>query len=383
MAPVIGIDYTPAWEQGAGIGRYVRELVAALAREDKERVWRLFVAGARKSQLPPPPGNNFRWRPAPLSAQTLTRLWFRARIPLPVETFTGPLSLFHATDFVLPPLRRGTRSIVQVHDLSFLRVPEASPPALRSWLERVVPASVRRADHVLSDSCATRDDLLEFYDVSPGTAVTVLHGGVDGRFRPRPAQEQQAVRNKYHLDQWPFVLTIGTLQPRKNHRRLMQAFSRLTQADRDLRLVIGGGAGWLSEPFYRQLRESGIEDRVHLTGFVDDADLPALYSAAEVFAFPSLYEGFGLPVLEAMACATPVVTSNVSSLPEVAGDAALLIDPHDVEALADALRRLLDDGELRRQLIAAGQARAAQFSWRRAALELLEVYRVVGDLGAP
>ncbi len=383
MVPGIGIDYTPAWEQGAGIGRYVRELVAALAREDRDRVWRLFVAGSRKGRLPKPPGNNFHWRPAPLSARSLQRLWFRARLPLPVETFTGPLTLFHATDFVLPPVRRGTRTLVQVHDLSFLRVPETSPPALRSWLEKVVPASVGRADHVLADSSATRDDLLEHCKGTPGSRVTVLHGGVDDRFLPRPAQEQQAVRSKYRLDQWPFIFSVGTLQPRKNHGRLVQALARLVEGGLDLHLVIAGGAGWLSEPFHRQLQESGVADRVHMAGFVDDADLPALYSAAEVFAFPSLYEGFGLPVLEAMACGTPVVTSNLSSLPEVAGEAALLIDPLDVEALADALRRLISDGQLRQQMIQAGHTRAGQFTWRKAALQLLDVYRKIGDSPAP
>lgn len=382
MAPVIGIDYTPAWEQGAGIGRYVRELVTALASEDRDWDWRLFVAGARKSHLPQRPGKNFHWRPAPLSAQFFTRLWFRARIPLPVETFTGRLDIFHATDFVLPPARRGTRTIVQVHDLSFLRVPETSPPALRSWLERVVPESVRRADHVLADSWATRDDLLDFYNVTPATRITVLHGGVHERFLPRSAQEQQAIRRKYRLDQWPFIFSLGTLQPRKNHGRMVQALARLVQEGLELHLVIAGGAGWLSEPFFQQLKESGIENRVHLIGFVDDADLPALYSAAEVFAFPSLYEGFGLPVLEAMACGTPVVTSDLSSLPEVAGDAALLIDPLNVEALADALRRLTSDSQLRQQLIEAGHVRVGQFTWSRAARRLLDIYRELGDLQA-
>ncbi|MCE2490620.1 MAG: glycosyltransferase family 4 protein [Anaerolineae bacterium] len=380
MAPGIGIDYTPAWEQDAGIGRYVRELVAALAMEDRETTWKLFVARSRNSHLPEPPGNNFCWRPAPLSTPWLMRLWFRARIPLPVETFTGPLTTFHATDFVLPPVRRGTKTLVQIHDLSFMRMPETSPPALGAWLQRVVPDSVRRADHVLADSNATRDDLLEFFDVSPSTRVSVLHGGVDERFLREPAGRQQAIRKKYRLDHWPFIFSLGTLQPRKNHGRLVEALCRMVQEGLDLHLVIAGGAGWLSEPFYRQLKESGIQDRVHLIGFVDDEDLPALYSAAEVFAFPSLYEGFGLPVLEAMACGTPVVTSDLSSLPEVAENAALLIDPLDVEALADALRRLLDDSELRRQLIQAGQTRAGKFTWRKSARELLEVYRSVGAL---
>lgn len=375
-----GLDYTPAWQQGAGIGRYVRELVAALAREDRSTAWRLFVAGARTADLPPAPGDNFHWRPTPLSSRWLTRIWHRARIPLPVEVFTGPLTLFHATDFVLPPVRRSATTIVQVHDLSFLRVPEAAPPALRSWLERVVPASLRRADYVLADSRATREDLIELCAVEPHAKIGVLHGGVDSRFRPRPAAEQLAVRRKYGLDNWPFVLSVGTLQPRKNHGRLVESLARLREDGHDLHLVLAGGTGWLSEPFHAQLRNSGLQDVVHLTGYVADADLPALYSAATVFAFPSLYEGFGLPVLEAMACGVPVVTSNVSSLPEVAGDAALLIDPLDSEALSDALRRVLLDSALRQQLVQAGRARARRFGWQRAARELLAVYRSLGAM---
>ncbi len=374
----IGLDYTPAWEQGAGIGRYVRELVAALAIEDQSTAWCLFVAGARKSQLPPAPGRNFCWRPVALSSHWLMRLWHRVRLPVPVELFTGPLSLYHATDFVLPPVRRTTTTIVQVHDLSFLRVPDAAPPALKAWLERVVPASVRRADFVLADSHATRQDLIELFAVTPHSKIGVLHGGVNPRFGPRAASAQVAVRRKYGLDDWPFILSVGTVQPRKNFGRLVESLARLRADGHDLHLVIAGGTGWLSAPFYEQLRDSGLGDVVHLTGFVADEDLPALYSAATVFAFPSLYEGFGLPVLEAMACGVPVVTSNLSSLPEVAGDAALLVDPYDVAELSEALGRLVHDSALRQQLVQAGYRQAEHFSWQRAARELLAVYQSLG-----
>ena len=285
-AAPIGLDYTPAWEQGAGIGRYVRELVAALARQERGADWRLFVAGAARRHLPAPPGPGFEWRPAPLGSRWLTRLWHRARAPLPVEVFTGPLGLYHATDFVLPPVRRGTKTIVQVHDLSFLRVPQAAPPGLGEWLKRAVPASVRRADHVLADSQATRDDLVELFDLPSQSGTGVLYGGVDARFRPASEAAQAAVREKYGLPEQDFILSLGTLQPRKNHGRLVQALGHLRRAGLDLQLVIAGGAGWLSAPFYRQLQNSGLRDRVHLPGYVDDDDLPALYSAATVFAFP-------------------------------------------------------------------------------------------------
>lgn len=376
----IGLDYTPAWEQGAGIGRSVRELVAALAVEDQTRDWRLFVAGARMSQLPRAPGANFHWCPVALSSRWLMRIWHRAQLPLPVELITGPLTLYHATDFVLPPVRRHTTTIVQVHDLSFLRVPEAAPPALIAWLERMVPASVRRADHVLAVSHATRQDLIDLFGVVPHSKVSVLHSGVDSRFRPMSAVDQQAVRRKYGLGDWPFILSVGTMQPRKNFGRIVTSLARLRENGHDLHLVIAGGQGWLSDPFHEQLRDSGIGDFVHLVGYVADEDLPALYSAARVFAFPSLYEGFGFPVLEAMACGVPVVTSNLSSLPEVAGDAALLIDPYDSAALADALERLVVDNELRRQLVLAGHAQAGRFTWARTARELLQVYQSLGAM---
>ena len=371
----IGLDYTPAWEQGAGIGRYVRELVAALAIEDQAMSWRLFVAGARKSQLPPPPGQNFSWRPVALSSHWLMRLWHRAQLPVPVELFTGPLTLYHATDFVLPPVRRTTRTIVQVHDLSFLRVPDAAPPALKAWLERIVPASVRRADYVLADSHATRQDLIELFAVTPHSKIGVLHGGVNSRFSPRPASAQLAVRRKYGLDNWPFILSVGTVQPRKNFGRLVESLACLRGQGHDLHLVIAGGKGWLSDPFHKQLRENGLGNVVHLVGYVADEDLPALYSAAAVFAFPSLYEGFGLPVLEAMACGTPVATSNLSSLPEVAGDAALLVDPYDVAALSDALGRIVLDSALQQRLVQAGHRQAKRFTWQHSASQLMTVYK--------
>ena len=378
--PCLGLDYTPAWQQGAGIGRYVRELVDALAAVDQSTACRLFVAGARQSRLPPPPGPNFAWRPTRLSSRWLSRIWHRAHLPLPVECFTGPLSLYHATDFVLPPVRRGTTTIVQVHDLSFLRVPAAAPPALKSWLEKLVPASLRRADHVLADSQATRQDIIELCPAVPDAKISVLYGGVNPRFRPSPPPAQIAARRKYGLGDWPFILAVGTLQPRKNHARLLASLARLRAACPDLHLVIAGGAGWLADPFHQQLRESGLAHLVRLPGYVADEDLPALYSAAAVFAFPSLYEGFGLPVLEAMACGVPVVTSNLSSLPEVAGDAALLIDPCDSAALSHALGRALQDTALRRRLTRAGLKRAQHFTWRRAALELLALYRNLGAL---
>ncbi len=370
----IGIDYTPAHEQGGGIGRYVRQLVAALARLDKANEYRLFVAGAAAPALPPAPGSNFGWAAVPVSSRNFARLWHRLYLPLSVELFTGRINLFHATDFVLPPLLASTRSLLTVHDLSFVRVPEAASPRLKAYLDQVVPRSVHRADHVLADSQATKDDLVALYGVPPHK-ITVLLSGVDSRFKPINDPKTLAnVRQKYALPERPYILSVGTVQPRKNYGRLIEALARLRAAGRSIDLVIVGGRGWLEDPIYAAIQRAAVHDYVHFTGFADDEDLPALYSAAACVAIPSLYEGFGLPVLEAMACGTPVVTSNLSSLPEVAGDAALTIAPTDLDALTSALERLLDDESLRTTLSARGLERVKSFTWERAARQLLEIY---------
>jgi glycosyltransferase involved in cell wall biosynthesis len=369
----IGIDYTPAHEQGGGIGRYVRELVAALAALDSETPYRLFVAGADRNLLPPTPGPNFTWAPSRLSPTWFARLWHRARLPIPVEYWTGPLDCFHATDFVLPPTRPATRTVLTVHDLSFVRVPGAASPRLKAYLDRVVPRSVRRADHILADSQATKDDLVALYGTPP-ERISVLLSGVHPRFRPAPPEAVAAVRARYAIGDAPFVLAVGTVQPRKNYERLMAALAALPPALADVRLVIAGGKGWLEGPIHAAVESLGLRSRVLFIGFAADADLPALYTAARCLAFPSLYEGFGLPVVEAMACGTPVLTSNVSSLLEVAGGAAVLVDPLDVEGIADGLRRILSDDALRGTLIARGFERAATFTWERAAGQLRALY---------
>jgi glycosyltransferase involved in cell wall biosynthesis len=177
---------------------------------------------------------------------------------------------------------------------------------------------------------------------------------------------------------WPFVLSVGTLEPRKNHLRLVRSFGRILPAHPELRLVLVGGKGWLYEDVTAEVARLGLQDRVVFSGFVADADLPAVYTLASIFAFPSLYEGFGLPVLEAMACGTPVVCSNASSLPEVAGDAAILVDPTDVDTLARALHQALSDQPGRQVMQTRGQAQAARFTWSAAARTLLNTYREVG-----
>jgi glycosyltransferase involved in cell wall biosynthesis len=209
--------------------------------------------------------------------------------------------------------------------------------------------------------------------------VVVVYPGVEPRFqRVQDRQALDAVRQRYNLPDH-FALGLGTLQPRKNLGRLIEAYAGVREElGSELHLVIAGGAGWMYESVFRRVAELGLQNLVSFPGYIADEDLPTLYSLADLFVFPSLYEGFGLPVLEAMACGTPVVTSAVSSLPEVAGDAALLVDPLDTQALAEAMRRALDDTRLRSEMVQKGLEQARRFTWAVSARQLMEIYHRLG-----
>lgn len=373
----IGIDVTSALTQGGGIGRYTRELVQAVVTADSESTYKLFSA-KRPLTLPVPDplpiAPNVHYCPAPIGERWLYRLWYRARLPLPVQWVTGDLDLFHSPDFVLPPVKGHIPTLLTVHDLSFVHYPDNYPPALVAYLNKTVPWSVQRATHILADSFATKADLVEIWGVA-SDKITVLYSGVNGRFQPiTDADEQKLMREKYGLGERPYLLAVGTIQPRKNYQLLIRAFARVA-GEIPHNLAIAGGKGWLYDDMLAEIERQGVDGRVQFIGFVDDADLPTLYSAASALAFPSVYEGFGLPLLEAMACGTPVITSNVSSLPEVAGTAAVQLDPHDEPAWAEAIQHMLTDPALRTRLVAAGFRQARTFSWQKSAQQLLDIYR--------
>jgi len=371
----IAIDYTSAIRQGGGIGRYTRNLVGALAELDADNEYVLFSAG-RDSPGKTWPAN-FSIRSLPITDRHLAMAWQRMRVPIPIELFTGWAHVFHSPDFVLPPVLRA-RTVLTIHDLSFIRHPECFHKPLLAYASHAVPRSVERADVVLADSESARHDLIELLHV-PQDRVFVVYPAVESRFGPQEdSRTIRAMMRRYGIRR-PFILGLGTLQPRKNFPRLIRAYDLLRHEHHiPQQLVIAGGKGWLYDEITETIDELGLGEQVLLPGFVADDDLPALYSAADVFAFPSIYEGFGIPVLEAMACGTPVVTTPVSSLPEVAGDAALLAPPEDVEALADALWQLLDDTALRDELCERGFRQAKRFTWERAAAIVLRIYEQLG-----
>ncbi|MBI4670380.1 MAG: glycosyltransferase family 4 protein [Chloroflexi bacterium] len=300
----IAIDYTSAARQRAGIGRYTRSLIRALAQLDATNQYALYVP-RDATQLDDTRAfpKNFHVARAPLNERYMVALWQRVRVPLPIEIFTGASDVFYSPDFVLPPTR-AKRKILTVHDLSFKRHHETAVPNLKWYLEGAVPRAVQRADLILADSDATRRDLIELF-AAPPARVRTLYSGCDACFqRVTDAQELKRVRDTYQLHR-PFILNVGTIEPRKNLPRLIEAFSRLKQR-RELDLVIAGGRGWMYDEIYQAPQKFGVNAQVRFIGFTPDADLPALYSLAELFAYPSLYEGFGLPVLEALACGAAV-----------------------------------------------------------------------------
>lgn len=387
MTMRIAIDYTPAVQQSAGIGRYTRGLVSALAEVDQDNRYTLLVVAPRGEMAafmaeerskpfdllqPRSAPDNFRFRLVSLPSRWLTIIWQRLRLPLPADLLSGAVDIYHCPDFVLPPLRDAA-GIITVHDLAFLRVPECADPSLRRYLSAAVPRSLQRAKHVLADSGNTRQDLIELLNVAP-KRISVVPAAVDQQFRrvedPRLLRE---VRRRYSID-GPYILSTGTLEPRKNLARLIEAHARLRQRFQTAPpLFIAGGRGWLYEDVLESAQREG-QDHVRLLGYVPDQHLPSLYSMAELFVFPSLYEGFGLPPLEAMACGTPVVCSNRPSLPEVVGDAALMVDPEDEDALCEAMQNVLVDPSTRQALSRKGLSQAQRFTWTQAAERLLEAY---------
>jgi glycosyltransferase involved in cell wall biosynthesis len=367
----IAIDARSAVEEAAGIGRFTRGLIDGLAAVDPDNTYRLLLPrGATWPSLLPP---NFAIRPFPLSFRASAVLWHRLGAPLPVTRFTGEADVYHAPNFLLPPTGR-SRGVVTVHDLTFFHHPECAVPGLVKLLKREVPRSLARAAAVTADSQATASDLVAAFAARP-EQITVVPGAVDARFRPERRPEVLAAMDRLYGGERPFILTVGRLEPRKNLRRLIAAYAevreRLSGAPR---LLIAGGQGWLYQDLYDAVIELGLTDEVVFLGFVPDDHLPALLSLARAFVYPSLYEGFGLPVLEAMACGTPVACSNTSSLPEVAGEAALLFDPTDTAAIGAALERLLNDDALRADLARRGPEQAARFSWTDSARRLRALY---------
>lgn len=362
----IGFDIRIAYYTQGGISAYAQRLLEALTALDAESEY--IVLHSRKDPHPAPSDGHVRhvacWTPPHHRLERWT---------LGTEAARLRLDLLHSVDFI-PPAFGARRFVITVHDLSFLHFPQFLTAESRRYYNRQIDWAVRRADHILADSHATRSDLIALLGV-PADKITTAPLGLDPVFYPRSEGEARETVMRYGLEPG-YVLFVGTLEPRKNLPGLLQAYrllldERVTPAP----LVIVGHKGWLYEEVFRRAEELQLGKQLRFVHAVPRSDLPALYSAAAVLTLPSFYEGFGFPPLEAMACGTPVVVSNRASLPEVVGEAGLLINPEDPEDLARALARALTDEPLRATMRAAGLAQAACFTWMETARRTLEAYQ--------
>jgi glycosyltransferase involved in cell wall biosynthesis len=355
--------------RSGGISRVIYHLLTEFARDARGHQFDVFVPEAPAADEPMARGK-LRFVPAGgATARPALRIaWEQTMLPRRVARVQP--DLLHGMAYALPA-GWGGPSVVSVYDLSFLRYPRTFNAANRIYLAAATRAAVRRARRVLTISDFTRRDIVRFLNV-PEERVEVIYPAAEERFQALPIEEVAAFRRAHDLPE-VYIFAFGTLEPRKNLVGLLHAYARLAEPRPPL--IVGGGTGWRVSPIFDTVRQLGLEQQVTFLGFVPEDELPLWYNAARLFAFPSLYEGFGLPVLEAMACGTPVITSNAASLPEVGGKAVALVAPQDADQLAREMQRVLDDAQLRREMSAAGRIQATRFSWRAMADETAVSYR--------
>ncbi|MFW9894061.1 MAG: glycosyltransferase family 4 protein [Candidatus Thorarchaeota archaeon] len=366
----IYVDVSAAVHARAGLGRYADSLSRALLREAPGR-FAFFFNRSGASRIPSwlrgHSASSVRagykpWRMA---------VWLGQLAHVGFDRLVPDCELFHATEHLLLPLRH-CPTVLTVHDLIFYLFPQHHKRLNRWYLNAALPLFCRRAHAVICVSEHSKADLVRFWGIK-SEKIHVVYEAADSRFRPVSAEQVEVVRDRYGLPK-RFLLTVGTIEPRKNLSRLLDALALLRQQGNDASLVIVGMMGWLYTDLMTKLEQSEHRDAVVMTGFVPDADLPAVYGGATVTVVASLYEGFGLPILESMSCGTPVVSSCTSSLPEIGGKAVRYFDPEHTVEMAHAIAEVWRSAELRQEMRQQGLARAEQFTWQRAAQETMRIY---------
>ena len=365
-----GLDRAPG-----GIGRYTEELMRALQRRELNLT--ILYAG-KKQHIPQKEdvGDKQASRVIELpKAGLLPALLTLGQVEIGWVGKRKQLGLIHDPTGVMPLFLTGSRRVATIHDVIPYIYPETSTKLDKLIYHYWLPLAVRRLDAIITDSQQSKRDII-FYLRVKEEKVFVIPCAANARYRPLTTREIQSALARYDIN-FPYILYVGSLESRKNLPRLLEAYARARQNVPQWKLVIVGARKWKFTPIFETVQRLGLEPHVHFTGYVEEEDLPAVYNGADLFVFPSLYEGFGLPVLEAMASGTPVITSNCSSLPEVAGDAAILIDPYDVDAIAEAMQQVLLNPSLAASLRVKGLAHAKKFSWERTAQETIAVYERV------
>jgi glycosyltransferase involved in cell wall biosynthesis len=353
-----------------GVGNYIKNLVCALSRLDSHSQYFLFASSENIRHLEGL-GENF-WIELAPNNRALRVAWEQTLLPLKLKQHK--VDVYHGPAFAAPLLKTCPQ-VVSIHDMTAHLFPKQHSVHTRWYLRNLVPAMLKATDRVIAVSESAKADILNFGKVKDDK-VCVIPLGVEERFRQiRDEKRLSMIREKYALER-DFILFVGMIEPRKNLENLVDAFLAASLPQR-CDLVLVGSLGWGYSELLQKIGASNNKGCIRMPGYVQDTDLPALYSAATAFVYPSFYEGFGLPILEAMACGAPVITSSVSSLPEVAGDAALFVDPTDTKALASALQRIFEDSSLRQDLSRRGRQRSSLFTWQQSAEKTLAVYRRV------
>jgi glycosyltransferase involved in cell wall biosynthesis len=367
------MDATPLLKQRAGVGNYVYNLIKNLSLIDHKSRYVMFYCHHRdvKEKMVKIENPNFENRFIRFPTKMMKALW--ASIGLPkVDWLVGDVDLYHSPNYSLNALGRG-KSLMTIHDLSYLAYRQFSLASGRWHYAFKIKNYAEKVDAIIADSESTRSEIIKYLKI-PQEKIHVIHLACSEAFQPLPKSDRtQAIMEKYKI-KGNFILFVGTLEPRKNLKGLIQAYDR-SRAKEDYLLVLAGGKGWKYKHIFRLVKQLKLEERVVFCGYVPDSDLPALYNSASVFVYPSFYEGFGLPPLEAMACGTPVITSHTTSLPEVVGDAGVYVDPFAVEQISVSIDTVLSDTKLRQSLREQGLKRAKIFSWERTARETLELYQ--------
>jgi glycosyltransferase involved in cell wall biosynthesis len=356
-----------------GIGTYIRNVLRGLARLDQQTEY-IVLCRPEDVEVANELGPNFR-----AVAESARPYSIGEQFRIPLSLVRERAHLLHEPHYVLPPATR-CRAVVTIHDCIHLMFPQYLPGAMAYYYARAsMWSAVWKADRILTVSETSKRDILKFFDIPP-EKVAVIYNAIDERFLAEPDEEQMdRIRQRYQLDH-PFLLYVGNIKPHKNLGRLIEAFARVKSSGLDdLRLVIVGDQVSRYPPLRQAVHRHRLDKEVRFLGFQPSDTLAVFYRLSRAFVFPSLYEGFGLPPLEAMACGTPVVTSNVSSLPEVAGGAAILVDPYDPASIADGITRAVSDTTLRQELVDKGLARARDFSWTQSVAAIHQIYMDVLD----
>ncbi len=362
--------------RAAGINRYIHQLLAHLRPLASEQDRLIAFTGHWKlpPELEPTPYFRVSQTGLPTWKPSVRIAW--EQLLQPPAAVRERLDILHSLSYV-QPLLCPAKSVVTMLDLTFMRMPRSFNRWNRLYLAAMSTISARLCHRIVAISESTRQDVIRFLGVPP-EKVEVIYCGVDAPFRPI---DDQAVLDRFRSERGvpgQFLLYLGTLEPRKNVERLIEAYAKVRLTDQiPHKLVLGGAKGWLYEKIFSRVQELGLSEEVVFTSYIPYEELPLWYNCADTFIYPSLYEGFGLPPLEAMACGTPVITSSISSLPEVVGNAAVTVDPLDVDALAGAITKVLGEPALREKLKMEGPRRAAHFSWTETAAQTLDCYRRV------